>query len=135
MIDDDQDDREIFQEAIAISYPGIEVVFARDGVDALEILDRNNTLPDVIFLDYNMPRMNGVQCLKELKGMDRTSSIPVIMYTTSGNRSHEEHILKLGADYYMRKTNSFHELCSELKRLLSTVESNAPLHDPGDIIN
>lgn len=121
MIDDDEDDRALFREAILKCNPNIEVLFAIDGVDALDILNSSWVLPDVIFLDYNMPRMNGVECLKELKITKNTKDIPVVMYTTSGDRAQEKAILRLGADYYMRKTNTFDQLCHELNRLLEEI--------------
>jgi DNA-binding response OmpR family regulator len=65
--------------------------------------------------------MNGVECLKELKSAENTREIPVVMYTTLGDRAQENVILKLGADYYMRKTYSFDELCTELHRLLDEI--------------
>ena len=126
MIDDDQDDREIFLEAILKCDSSLEVFFAKDGVEALELLETASAQPDVIFLDYNMPRMNGVECLKRLKAGKITKDIPVVMYTTSGNREEENFILKLGADYYMRKTASFTQLCDELQRLLQLVEKEVP---------
>jgi DNA-binding response OmpR family regulator len=88
----------------------------------LEFLDAATVLPDVIFLDYNMPRMNGLDCLKELKNKSsKYKEIPTIMYTTSGDREQEKVILGLGADHYMRKTSSFEELCRELDRLLESI--------------
>lgn len=119
MIDDDEDDRDIFREAILTCNPRIEVLFAKDGVEALSLLNSSRVLPDAIFLDYNMPRMNGVECLKQLKAAKTTSDIPVVMYTTSGDRAHEKVILQLGADYYMRKASTFDQLCRELNRLLA----------------
>lgn len=119
LIDDDQDDREIFEEAIKSCHPSIEIAFACDGVEALEILHSASENPDVIFLDYNMPRMNGVECLKELKSHHKTKDIPTIMYTTSGDREHEKVVLLLGADYYMQKTANFKQLCDELDRVLT----------------
>lgn len=124
MIDDDQDDREIFQEAISDCDPNIELLFAGDGMEALEILNAGKAHPDVIFLDYNMPRMNGLDCLRQLKRDAKTKDIPTIMYTTSGDREQEKVVLLLGADHYMRKTTSYKTLCSELKRLLVLVERN-----------
>ena len=121
LVDDDRDDREIFEEALMECDPSIDLMFARDGVEALEILDSGNILPDVIFLDYNMPRMNGMECLKNLKANQKTKQIPAIMYTTSGDRELEKTLLMLGADHYMQKTVSFAELCVELKRLLQVV--------------
>jgi CheY-like chemotaxis protein len=120
MVDDDQDDREIFQEAIMQYDPSIKLAFARDGLEALEFLE-NHPKPDVIFLDYNMPRMNGVECLKKLKENALTRSIPTIMYSTSGDREQEKVVLHLGADHYMQKTASFTELCNELGRLLGLI--------------
>jgi CheY-like chemotaxis protein len=122
MIDDDQDDREIFLEAINTCNPDLEVLFARDGIEALDVLASAIKHPDVIFLDYNMPRMNGLDCLRQLKTDSKTRAIPTVMYTTSGDREQEKVVLMLGADYYMRKTTSFKTLCTELSRLLSLVE-------------
>jgi CheY-like chemotaxis protein len=121
LVDDDQDDREIFQEALSKCNPSIELKFARDGFEALELLAKYEKSPDVIFLDYNMPRMNGLECLKELKSKPKTKIIPTVMYTTSGDREQEKTILRLGADYYMRKTNSFKQLCDELDRVLDLI--------------
>lgn len=121
MIDDDEDDREIFRDAILKCDSSIDLLFAKDGVEALDLLRSNWVLPDAIFLDYNMPRMNGIECLRELKAAETTRDIPVVMYTTSGNRAQENTILELGADYYMRKTNSFEQLCTELNRLLEDI--------------
>jgi CheY-like chemotaxis protein len=121
MIDDDEDDRDIFRDAILHCNPNIDLLFARDGLEALDILKSSWVQPDAIFLDYNMPRMNGVECLKELKSAENTREIPVVMYTTLGDRAQENVILKLGADYYMRKTYSFDELCTELHRLLDVI--------------
>jgi CheY-like chemotaxis protein len=122
MIDDDVDDREIFQEAISVCNPAIELVFAYDGVQALEILDSGTIHPDVIFLDYNMPRMSGLECLKALKSNTSYKEIPTVMYTTSGDREEEKVLLILGADHYMRKTTSFTGLCAELKRIIELIE-------------
>ena len=122
MIDDDEDDREIFQEAIQKCSPLTEVIFANDGVEALRILRSAGFHPDVIFLDYNMPRMDGIQCLLKLKSNRMTKTIPTVMYTTSGNRVHREYALSLGADYFMKKSNTLKELCIELDRLLLVID-------------
>jgi len=126
LIDDDEDDREIFRDAIRICNSQIEVLFARDGVEALELLRSSWVRPEIIFLDYNMPRMNGVECLKQLKASQDLNEIPVVMYTTSGDRGQENAILEMGADYYMRKTHSFEQLCTELARLLDDIAKNHP---------
>jgi len=132
MIDDDVDDREVFQEAIRTSYPDIDLIFAYDGVQALEILNGSNRLPDIIFLDYNMPRMSGLQCLKALKASDKFKHIPTVMYTTSGDREEENVVRMFGVDYYMRKTTSFIELCAELKTIIETTNSKSQKTSSGE---
>src|SRR5687767_9444161 len=127
LIDDDQDDREIFRDAVSKCDPRIEMIFAADGVEALEMLNSSVIQPDVIFLDYNMPRMNGFECLERLKAEPGTQNIPTIMYTTSGDREHEKNILLLGADYYMQKTTSFASLCDELARLFDLLDKSVDL--------
>lgn len=127
MIDDDQDDRDIFREAVATCNPQIELMFAQDGVEALEILEASVIMPDVIFLDYNMPRMTGLDCLRKLKANSATKDIPTIMYTTSGDREQEKVVLLLGADHYMQKTVSFKDLCEELARLFSLIDQHIDL--------
>jgi CheY-like chemotaxis protein len=131
MVDDDQDDREVFHEAIRRVYPSVEVNFAKDGEEALALLSTMRVNPDVIFLDHNMPRKTGVQCLRALKADSRTRSIPVVMYTTSGDREEEKVALLLGADHYMKKTVSFEHLCAEIKRLLAMVENQK--RNPGEL--
>lgn len=131
MVDDDQDDREIFHEAIRRVYPLVQVNFAKDGDEALALLSTMQDNPDVIFLDHNMPRTTGVQCLRSLKANVKTRSIPVIMYTTSGDREEEKVALLLGADHYMKKTVNFEHLCSEIQRLLAMVENQK--RNPGEL--
>lgn len=131
MIDDDQDDREIFHEAIRKVYPSVQVDFAKDGDEALAFLNTLDVNPDVIFLDHYMPRKTGVQCLRALKADVKTRSIPVIMYTMSANLEEEKVALLLGADHYMKKTASFEHLCMEVKRLLTMVENQTK--SPGEL--
>jgi CheY-like chemotaxis protein len=130
MVDDDLDDREVFQEAIHKVYPSVEVIFANNGEEALTLLSANKSHPDVIFLDYNMPRITGIQCLRALKANKKTRAIPVIMYTTSGDREQEKVALLLGADHYMKKTISFDDLCIEIQRLLAIVDRQT--EQPGE---
>ena len=122
MIDDDQDDRELFKEAVSSCYPDIEVLFTVDGDEALEILKNSPVNPDAIFLDYHMPRMTGLDCLRALKDQEKTKSIPVIMYTMGAHPDIEEVTLTLGADHYMKKANSFSDLCNDLTKVLASLE-------------
>lgn len=86
LADDDNDDAEIFREALHNVDPS--VVFNRfdTGAGVFDYLnDSTNTRPAIIFLDLNMPEMNGWQCLAKLKNVQQYADIPVIIYTTSSN--------------------------------------------------
>ena len=122
LIDDDQDDQEMFREALTKCDPDIEVLFASDGVEALNTLDSTKNMPDVIFVDNYMPRMNGIEFLKVLKLNTRTSQIPTIIYSTSANSEKEKIILLSGADYFLQKQLTFSDLCSELRTMLVMIK-------------
>lgn len=85
LADDDGDDAQIFSEALKETKCDTVFLRAETGAEVFDILGAGPTLPDVIFLDLNMPVMNGWQCLAKLKNSERYSDIPVIMYTTSSN--------------------------------------------------
>jgi CheY-like chemotaxis protein len=119
LVDDDLDDLMLFKDAIREIDPVIEIDTASNGVDALKKLSAGLIRePDYIFIDLNMPLMNGIQCLQEIKKMPAFSHIPVIIYSTS---SYERDILQTinhGAFHYIVKPFSFHELCEKLGHVL-----------------
>lgn len=119
LVDDDRDDREIFIEALAEIDGNCTCITAENGEDALQKLTTNSFLPDYIFLDLNMPRMNGRECLVEIKNMKRLQEIPVIIYTTSSLQREKEELAQLGAAMFITKPANFHELCDSLKEVLS----------------
>ena len=111
LVDDDDDDRELFRGAIEDIDPTIECIEANDGEKALELLlSDKKQRPDFIFLDLNMPRVNGFQCLKELKNNDNLKSIPVIIYTTSQRNEDKIKTRKMGAAYYITKPHRHADL-------------------------
>jgi CheY-like chemotaxis protein len=124
LVDDDVDDLEIFSLAVEDLNGSIRCVTAVDGIDALDKLRKDESFtPDYIFLDLNMPRMNGKQCLSEIKKIERLTSIPVIIYSTSSNRKDIDETLKLGATHFLTKPSSISILTRELSTLLN-VPSN-----------
>lgn len=127
LVDDDPDDRDIFKEAVAQCRPDTEVAFADNGVDAINLLSKAQSHPDVIFLDYNMPKMNGLEFLRLLKANSSTKNIPTVMYSTSGDREQQKLILLLGADHYMKKTVSFLDLCQQLREIFEMIDNNKDL--------
>jgi CheY-like chemotaxis protein len=122
LIDDDQDDREIFKEALTECDPAIELLFASDGIEALNTLESIKHMPDVIFVDNYMPRMSGVECLKALKLNTKTRSIATVIYSTSDIAERDELMLRSGADYFLKKHSSYSDLFSELKAMLEIIK-------------
>jgi CheY-like chemotaxis protein len=121
LVDDDHEDREIFKEALSACDRSIEFLFAGDGIEALATLDSLKNMPDVIFVDHYMPRMNGLECLKALKLNSKTKSIPMVVYSTSADGEKDTLMLSSGADYYLRKHSTFADLCSDLKAMLEVL--------------
>ena len=118
--DDDPDDVDFFIEAVNEVDQSIQCYSASDGEEALQKLKKTlEILPDLIFLDLNMPRINGKQCLIEIKKTKKLSHIPVIIYTTSSLPKDLEETRKLGASHFLTKPSDFKHLCKELDSILS----------------
>ena len=121
LVDDDNDDRELFMEAIQTISSQIKCHLATDGQDALDLLGSfTDELPDVIFLDINMPVMNGWNFLRAIKLKEEYKNIPVIMYSTSSNQREVDTAIDMGALCFCLKTEKF----SSLKQILETVIKN-----------
>ncbi len=107
LIDDDPDDHEFFLHAIDELQREIECFFASDGVKAVRKLkEEQHFTPDYIFLDLNMPLMDGKACLREIKKLDRVKDIPVIICSTSTRPEDKKDALRLGATAYLVKESS-----------------------------
>ena len=119
IIDDDPDDRTFFQEAINNISPVIETHVCDSGIQALAMFQENKiSAPDYIFLDFNMPLMNGRECLVELKKILQHKITNIIILSTSDMKEDMEDAMRLGAKLFLTKPNTFQELCSMLKGVL-----------------
>ncbi len=114
IVDDDSDDRMFFRDAVKEINPGYELLEACDGEEALNLLRKAVKLPDFIFLDLNMPYMNGRECLKELKADTTLKRIPVIIYSTTSFQEEIDGTKKLGAAHFLTKI-------ADVKRLPSVL--------------
>jgi CheY-like chemotaxis protein len=120
LVDDDSDDTELFTEAVEAADSSVLFYSASDGKEALDKLSAKAILaPDLIFLDINMPEMNGWQFLRKLKGDDDLKDIPVIMYSTSSQATDFKNASANGALCFFTKPNSF----LHLKKILEVVIS------------
>jgi len=122
LVDDDRDDREIFIEALAEIDNSLHCVTAENGEDAIRKLLSGAFIPNIIFLDLNMPRMNGRECLIEIKSIKTLEETPVIIYTTSSLQKEKEELVKLGASKFLTKPANFNDLCHSLKGVLTVSE-------------
>lgn len=119
LIDDDEDDREIFSLALETADCGCSFIAAKNGIEALKYVDDNpGFVPDYIFIDLNMPYMTGKECLAAIKQIPRLAGIPAIIYTTSSYSKDAEEAHSLGAAHYLVKPASITELTSALSAIL-----------------
>jgi CheY-like chemotaxis protein len=121
LIDDDEDDGYIFENALKRIDKSIVYIFYSSSEQALLDLKSYKLNPDCIFLDINMPRMNGFELLRELKTIKRFWHIPIVICTTSRNADHVETAKTLGAAKFISKPNSMKELVIQLKDVLETI--------------
>jgi CheY-like chemotaxis protein len=118
--DDDPDDQELFIEALHEVDELCVCVTAFDGLEALDKLFAAKLyVPDIIFLDLNMPKMNGKECLAEIKKDNVLKEVPVIIYSTSADKRDMLEALQLGAVFFLQKPNRFEELSRALKHIIS----------------
>jgi len=116
LIDDDEDEHEIFSSALTLVVGSFNFISARNCEEGLAILQITD--PHYIFIDVNMPRLNGMICLEEIKKIERISHVPVYMYSTGMNARDGQKALQLGAIDYIIKPNSISSLSNLLKRIL-----------------
>ena len=119
LAEDDSDDRDLFLEAISIVDPGVSVATVGDGEGLMTYLINAGRFPDCIFLDLNMPKKSGKECLAEIRKDHRTRNIPVVIYTTSLNARDVDETFQYGASCFIRKPNTFGELIQLLKRVFT----------------
>lgn len=118
LADDDQDDRLFFTEAFDELKIKTKVNTFNDGVQLMNYLnDANSVLPNVLFLDLNMPKKNGVECLLEIKKNKKFNDIAIAIYSTSSSEEHIEETFINGANIYIKKPSDF----ESLKKILAEV--------------
>lgn len=118
LADDDEDDRLFFREAFEELKIRTRVNTYNDGVALMDALKSSDSeLPDILFLDLNMPKKTGLECLIELKKEARFKDIAIAIYSTSASEEDIENTFVNGANVYIKKPNDF----KELKKILSEV--------------
>ena len=125
LADDDRDDCLFFKEAIdELSIPAT-LTMVNDGEQLMQHLETNaENLPDALFLDLNMPRKNGFECLTEIKKHPILKDLPVIIHSTSYNVDIANQLYNTGANYYICKPSDFEELKNTIYNAIVRVKQN-----------
>lgn len=119
LADDDDDDRTMFSEALYEVDSSVVLTQAEDGKQLLEILNDNPVpLPEIIVLDINMPKVDGFQCLEQIKQDEILKKLPIVMLSTSSDPDTIDKALELGATAYAVKPSSFDGLKTLIKNVL-----------------
>jgi CheY-like chemotaxis protein len=120
LIDDDIDDQELFVMALQEVDKDMACIIANDGIEALQKLKSDASfVPDYIFLDVNMPKMNGLQCLAEIKKLSHLKDVEVIMFSTSSDKNIVQKSKELGATDFQVKPAGLGLLIKKLAGILA----------------
>jgi CheY-like chemotaxis protein len=117
-IDDSKSDQVLFKHVLKAIDPTLNYVTASDGKEALDYLELTDNLPDYIFLDINMPKMNGMEFLAIVKKMERLVRIPIIIYSTAQAWVYEQMALELGAFQCLTKSSDFDQTCQTVSSII-----------------
>ena len=124
LADDDRDDCFFFKNALGKLPIPTNFHIVEDGERLMKYLSANvNNLPEVLFLDFNMPRKNGSECLREIKSNPKLKSLPIIIYSTSLHEAIADDLYEEGAHYFARKSG-LTELTNVLDRVLTMIKEN-----------
>ncbi len=121
LIDDDPDELDIFTEALTEINPACSCTWANGPFRALEMF--KTIIPDVIFLDINMPRMDGFDCLREIKKLPGFERVPVILYSNGINEEACKRAIALGAAGCVRKASDIPKLSDIIRKIAMKKDS------------
>ena len=125
LVEDDPDDEALARRALKKNNIKNEVVVAHDGIEALDYLFGRgayagrdlNEIPQVILLDLKLPKMNGLEVLREIRADERTKLLPVVILTTSKEQQDIINSYSLGANSYIRKPVDFIQFAEAVRQL------------------
>jgi CheY-like chemotaxis protein len=119
LIDDDEDDTDAFCEALHKSNLPFYCITMSNVNNALSFLENSLIEPEFIFIDIHLPKINGKEFLKRLKGTPRFKSIPAIIYSATKQKSEIEEVYSLGADYFVTKPSTLELMIHVITRILT----------------
>ena len=120
LADDDDDDRLFFKDAIEVVKVKTSVTMVNDGVELMDYLNDSETrLPNLLFLDLNMPRKDRMECLKEIRSNHKLKDLCIAIYSTSSLEKDIEETFIKGANIYIKKPNDFEKLKDVLEKVIN----------------
>jgi CheY-like chemotaxis protein len=120
LADDDADDRMFFTDAFEELKITTKVKTFNDGVELMDYLHTDDAVfPNVLFLDLNMPRKSGLECLTEIKQSDKFNDMAIAIYSTSASEEDIEKTFVMGANIYIKKPNDFKTLKKVLQEVIT----------------
>ena len=120
LADDDEDDRMIFKDALEEVRVKTRLTLVKDGIQLMDYLHQENVdFPGIVFLDLNMPRKGGIECLREIRSDKRLKNLSVAIYSTSASESDIEDTFIKGANVYIKKPNDFASLVKVLEDVIT----------------
>lgn len=120
LADDDPDDRALFQQAIDGFSTNHNLTFFHNGKELLDYFSNPDVeLPDILFLDLNMPYFTGTECLIEIRKNERMRHLPIAIYSTSSSEKDQEDTFVNGANVYIKKPDSFDKLQKVLHEVIT----------------
>lgn len=128
LADDDADDCMFFQHVMDELSITAKIITVHNGECAMQWLTTTKTLPDIIFLDINMPCKNGTECLQEIKEIESLQNIPVVVLSTSLENDIIQSLYKNGALFYIRKPSLFAHLKLLISHVINLVEAGENAH-------
>ncbi len=125
LADDDLDDTNFFKEALQALPTPTHLTTVNNGEELMSYLSENSEqLPHILFLDINMPRKDGFECLSEIKRDEKLKDLPVVMFSTSNSQDKISILFKTGADVYVRKPGNFAQLVQIIQHAIPIATEN-----------
>jgi len=119
LADDDADDCMLFEDALREVSESVALTTANDGAELIHLMKTTvPPPPDVIFLDLNMPKKNGFECLEYIRQTEQWKDIPIVVFSTTGQEEMVKKVYEQGANYFIRKPGSFPKLKQAIRQVL-----------------
>jgi CheY-like chemotaxis protein len=133
LADDDADDEMLFREVLSDLLLDVSITTVNNGEQLMhDLTESNKMLPDILFLDLNMPRKNGFDCLVEIKHNSNLQKIPVIIFTTSYQNDIINLLYEAGALRFIRKPNNYSDLKSVIQQAFAVMKEKDNLQSSKD---